>query len=302
MIRVLFIGRQAPDWASAMRSSLGPQIELDTQTMPAAGLRHFDQTPPDAVVLIDPTNSARAETLARAIRERPVGQLIAIIAVAPVDARSAELADDGLVDEWLAPENAQPRLPGAIFEALGLDCNSPSIQPAPPAYFTEKTYFIEEIDEPEDPGSTQSLQSTQFGESAPGGAQSFMGFSDLDGFSDKPRHMSHADIFPSSGSRLHDLNAVQGHLSASAIQEKLQAVRHRDYFAILELRPGAEGALIREAFHRLYAQFDPDQLDFSLAHRFEAELAEIRDALEDAWAVLGDPRLREAYLTHAIRS
>lgn len=288
MIRVLLIGREAPARVQALGVSLGAQIQLDAQTMPAAGLRRFEETSPDAVAIIEPENSARAAMLARALRERPLGQLIPIIALAP----APENDEGGAVEAWIAPAQGDSGLARALASALGVDLAAdPGVSGS---FFAPKpaqpSYFIEEIDEPEEqpPADIFPVEGS--------------GFADLDGFSNQPRHLSHAAIFPSSGSRLYDLRAAQpGGLSASMIQEKLQAVRHRDYYDILELRRGAEGAQIREAFHRLYRQFDPEQLDFSTAHRFEAELAEICDALEDAWAVLGDPQLREAYLAQAPR-
>jgi DnaJ-class molecular chaperone len=93
----------------------------------------------------------------------------------------------------------------------------------------------------------------------------------------------------------------QDRVDQETIKRKLRAVRHEDYYAILELRRGAEGAVVREAFHRLYRRFDSREIDFELAHRFEEELGELRDALEDAWAVLGDSKLRESYLEYTTR-
>ena len=93
-----------------------------------------------------------------------------------------------------------------------------------------------------------------------------------------------------------------GPLMADDIRRKLKAVRHEDYYAILEIRRGAESQTVREAFHRLTALYDPAHLEFEVAHKFQDELDEIRDALEDAFAVLGDPELREPYLKSTVKT
>tara|TARA_B100000686_G_C16129100_1_gene636422 strand:+ start:361 stop:600 length:240 start_codon:yes stop_codon:yes gene_type:complete len=73
-------------------------------------------------------------------------------------------------------------------------------------------------------------------------------------------------------------------------------VRHEDYYTILEVRRGAETPVIKDAYMRMAALYDGARLDFAILHQCHQELAEIRDALEDAWAVLGDNDLRRLYL------
>ena len=91
----------------------------------------------------------------------------------------------------------------------------------------------------------------------------------------------------------------RGEVSEEILLRKLKEVRHEDYFTILEIRRGAEGAVIRQAYQRMIGRYDPDRLDFELVHRHYQALSEIRDALEDAWAVLGDPELRRRYMAHS---
>lgn len=294
MIRILCIGREAPARATSLGARLGAEFALEAATMPAAGLRQFEATPPDAVVILDAT-AVRAATLARAIRERPLGQLIPLLIVAPPPAD----ADRSIADHWLDIDPSDAAIGAAVLQALDLPAPpAPHVPPpaeplgashpsSPPAYFIQEidssdaSGLFDAFDHPAPQADDLRLRDTAFS---------------------RPRSLSHASIFPSSGSRLHDLNAVQGAVDATAIKQKLQAVRHRDYYEILGVGRGAEGALVREAFHRLYLQFDPDQLTFSLAQQYDAQLAEIRDALEDAWAVLGDPVLRDAYLEHLLRT
>lgn len=296
MIRILCIGRDAPARAATLGAHLGAEFALDAAAMPAAGLRQFEATPPDAVIILDAA-AQRAATLARALRERPLGQLIPLLIVAPTPAD----ADRPLADRWLDAHTSDAALGPAVLQALDLpETPAPSLPPpgapaAPhaPAAAQPPAYFIQELDPSDASGLFDAF-------AHPATPPADLRLHDS-GFS-RPRQLSHASIFPSAGSRLHDLNAVQGAIDAAAIKQKLQAVRHRDYYEILGIGRGAEGALVREAFHRLYHQFDPDQLTFSLAQQYDAQLAEIRDALEDAWAVLGDPVLRDAYLEHLLRT
>ena len=94
---------------------------------------------------------------------------------------------------------------------------------------------------------------------------------------------------------------VDSTLDADAIRRKLRAVRHEDYFVILEVGRGAETTAIREAFYRLTRLFDLRSAPFEVASEFEPELLEISDAIEDAWAVMGDPDLRRVYIDETSR-
>jgi hypothetical protein len=275
MVRVLLIGRKAAAFGERIAERASEALELDLARLPAAGLRQFESTPPDALVIIDASSAERAATMVAAVRERPIGQLIPVIVIAPPAGHDE--ADQ--VDAWLSPQTPPEKLLADLEEALGVelqavegaaagvansptepvDTSSPSSQPDQPSY------FIEEIDE-----------------------------------ADGPRRLRRDAIFSSpSGGRARPEDG--DHLGEEAIRRKLKAVRHEDYYAILELRRGAEGAVVREAFHRLYRRYDPEELDFELVHRLQDELAEIRDAFEDAWAVLGDPKLRKAYLEHTTK-
>ena len=80
------------------------------------------------------------------------------------------------------------------------------------------------------------------------------------------------------------------------ILEKLRSVRHRDYFAILEVRKGATGREIRAAYARLRQTYDPAGIPAPLRDRYRAELLEICDAIDDAWSVLSDLTLKRRYL------
>jgi hypothetical protein len=72
-------------------------------------------------------------------------------------------------------------------------------------------------------------------------------------------------------------------------------VEEGDYFSLLELGHGASAAQVAEAADRLLDEFDPQQLDAELAEEYAGQLAEIREVLAEARAVLTPDALREAY-------
>ncbi|AWV89274.1 J domain-containing protein [Bradymonas sediminis] len=317
MIQVLLIGRDAAAWGGALGARGGAGFEFNSVALPAAGLRQIEASPPDALIIVESGSARRAATLVRAIRERPLGQLIPILVVGPSPDEEARRE----VDAWVGHEQGDAPLWGALQQSLGLDMGPaphgfadqrtpitpivPQRQPrypsppqpppnygasnAPPAYYIEPIDVAPRALAPPPEREQAPWDRTPANEPPPQAPWN------------QPQTVDHGSIFPSSPSRIHDLGGMQSGVDGRAIQQKLQAVRHKDYYAILEIRQGSETEVVREAYQRLYQQYDPDEVEFRVAHRFEAELAEIRDALEDAWAVLGDPGLREAYLSQALR-
>lgn len=91
-------------------------------------------------------------------------------------------------------------------------------------------------------------------------------------------------------------------VTEAVIQRKLRQVRHETYFDVLEVDDGAAAMDLSDAFARLSARFGPHHVSAELARRFGAELAEVRDGLEDAFAVLSNDRLRLAYVDLRTRS
>ncbi len=81
----------------------------------------------------------------------------------------------------------------------------------------------------------------------------------------------------------------------------LRKVRHEDYFTILGVRRSAGNEQVQIAYSSLAFRFEPSKVDFDLRRSFMDELAEISDALEDAWAVLGDHALRQTYIESTTR-
>lgn len=290
MVRLLFIGRPADNWATRIGEIVGDGVDFDTARLPSSGVRRFEETPADLVVAVDNRGDGRVGDLAEAIRQRPLGRLVPLIVIAPppddADTRCQRLG----LSAWLDTETAPSIIVDTIDEALETDLRT--------------------IGSPNQSGTTagDTPSSTSGDDSSPrppdttgdDGASYFGGdvvLEPVDG-DDGPRQVDRSSIFRNpDGGRDVDDDAPD----AEAIERKLEAVRHRDYFEVLEVRRGAETQAIREAFHRLYARFDPDRLDFQLLRDHRGAIDEIRDALEDAFAVLGDPELRRAYREHTVK-
>jgi len=81
-----------------------------------------------------------------------------------------------------------------------------------------------------------------------------------------------------------------------AIARKLRDVRHGSYFDVLEVAPEATRYDLDAAYDRQTARFLPPEVPLDVARDFAAPLAEVREGLEDAFAVLADPALRTAYM------
>lgn len=311
MIRVLIIGRESATWGDRLQSRVGEELELDTARLPAAGLRQFEATPPDALVVIDSASTKRAATLVAAVRERPIGQLIPMLVIAPPPTDDDQVE----VDAWLSPNSDVARLAAALEECLGVKLAASSARPEPGHLEPNKPQGSSLFPEPEpappsqpnppQPGNSQSgnrqFGNRQFGNKQHENKQPAYFIEEIDDGIDQPRRLDRDSIFSRPTPRAHERQDDQARIDEEAVKRKLRAVRHEDYYGILEIRRGAEGAVVREAFHRLYHRYDSREIDFEVAHRLEEELGEVRDALEDAWAVLGDPKLREAYLEHTTR-
>lgn len=286
LLRLLIIGRPAQEWADALRL-VTTLVEIDTARLPSAGIRQFEETPADLIVIADQKGSPRVETLARAIRNRPLGELTPILMLAP-------LPPEGSVEErlqsldllqWLPPETPPEEILLAIEESFDLQLRADSSPPG----LTESTTSGEQDQAPLPPDK----------EDYHGRASYFDGalvLEPLDDLGPTTRSVPRSSIFRGTTT-----DTSPGALSAEELKRKLKAVRHEDYYAILELRRGAEGQQVREAFHRLQTRFHPSSLPFELVHKFQDELDEILDAFEDAFAVLGDPDLRGPYLRHTVK-
>ncbi len=111
---------------------------------------------------------------------------------------------------------------------------------------------------------------------------------------------------PSLGYRIEEIQdsvveIIEEALSAEEIRRMLRKVRHEDYFTILGVGRSVGNEQVQLAYSKLSYRFEPSKVDFDLRRSFQDELAEIVDALEDAWAVLGDHALRQTYVEATTR-
>lgn len=269
--RFLIIGPPAQSWAERLSPLVSDQVHFDQARLPSAGIRQFEETPADLIIIADTKGGPRVETLIQAIRQRALGQLTPILLLCPLPQEDSvqNRVDDLELAGWLGPDASPEAVLALLEETLGVALKasqSPGETPQGPPQENTSYFGGDIILEPIDDAPTTT------------------------------RELPRGSIFRRPPSQI-----LAQDLSAEEIRRKLKTVRHEDYYAVLEVRRGAEGQTVREAFHKLHARFDPRKVDFELAHRFQAELDEIRDAFEDAFAVLGDPQLREPYLRHTMK-
>lgn len=290
MIRLLIIGRPGSQWADRLHQLELQDLEIDHERLPSAGIRRFEASPADLIIIADDQGGERVEILAGAIRSRPLGQLVPLILICPLPESERVQATTDTLDlvAWLPPETDPETLIARIGAALDVSLTSSPTQAslAPRADQTP----VGQVEQPSrsaepQPPSPEPARVFRAGE---------LTLEAID--TGATRRVDRDQVFPQR-----DYAHPEASVDAEVIRRKLKAVRHEDYYAILEVRRGADTQPIRQAFHRLYARFDARHIDFQTAHAFEDALLEIRDALEDAWAVLGDPALREPYLRHTLR-
>jgi len=80
------------------------------------------------------------------------------------------------------------------------------------------------------------------------------------------------------------------------LEEKLELVRRADYFTILGVGRDATPHALRDAADRLLASFAAEGFPGPLEPELERKLAEIREVVSEARAILVDDELRAEYL------
>lgn len=276
VIRILLIGRTADTFAARL-AAYTDAAEFDVAKLPAAGVRQLEQTPPDAVVVLEDNGPERLHALVDAIKKRPLGALTPVVvasndALPDADRKALDVA------AWIDLHAPESLVLKTLAELLGIDPRELVKTP-----FHEHKTTAPKTYEPRPEASPKRVETPQFL------------LEEIDEPTG-PRRLSPQDIFPKRFS-----GGISDELDESELRRKLRSVRHEDYFAILEIPRGAETPAIRDAFHKITARFDQNRISFDLQHRYHTEIQEIRDAFEDAWAVLGDSKLRADYLEHTTR-
>ena len=276
---LLIIGHPADDWADKLGTVTGDDVQIEAARLPSAGIRQFESMPADLLIIADEQGGSRVEILVRALRKRPLGQLVPILLLCPPpEERSKQEAVEALdLVGWHSVQASPETVLSTIEDTLGANLHR--------ADTTDKNSDV--------PKASPDQKNS-------GAVSYFDGDIVLEPMDESapPHRIEHGTAFQNSS--LHG-DAARQALGADEVKRTLKAVRHEDYYVILDVRRGAEGQTIREAFHRLMARFDPNSLDFQILRKFQDEIDEIRDALEDAFAVLGDPELRQAYLQRTVR-
>jgi hypothetical protein len=317
VIRLLIIGREAEQLVQGLGFWEGQSIEIDTETLPAAGLRSFVEHSPDAIALAEGEKTGRIKPVVEALREKPLGEIVPIVVVGAAPPDRSELGISAVVEASAGAKALVDQLEGL----LGVD-----LEPEERLKQTESRE-LEVVDESEETETSAgpSSKSTEIPVARPG-------------FGDEPDRPASGGSEPSRGSgpdwqqgAEHDDYVIEpiggeeesagsqpptrttaepdgsagrggrDRPSPEEIRRKLKEVRHEDYFAILDLARGADGDDVRQAYRRLKERFQPSSFDLEMADQFEAELDEINDAFDDARAVLGDDGLRESYLAKTTR-
>lgn len=330
MIRLLILGRPAQSWATRLGDILGEHVELDVARLPAEGIRRFEDMPPDALIVVDDTGGSRVPTLIKAIKQRPLGQLLPMILICPMPPhdQAQELARQMDLSAWLAPETSTQELCRVLAQELEMEVES--LMPSKPRVISKAheddkpplpnvvqdmpTLFPDAYEDPEppehEPLRAQPMSSQPIPSQSMSTMQSGYQVETLEP-GNIPAEKVHFEPPPAAVEALdraalfpmrNPVSKRQSKVTIDVIRRKLRDVRHEDYYTILDVRRGAEGPTIRQAYQKQMARFDSESLDFELARRFFHELSEIRDAFDDAWAVLGDPELRDEYTLAGTRA
>ena len=298
--------------AAAMGAAApGNQVALERAERAAEAVRRFDAVSPDGVLVAIGAHPEQAALLLQALRDRPLGALIPIGLVDQGDspphpiATPSGAAESG-ADRFFAANTPPAAILATIAEMLGIHLDLPLpdlkvLAPLRPA----STLRIERdpVGEHENyAGGPRSL-SGEAGNPV-GHPENHVGGRDhlFDGQDHLVEHHAQAPLsHPGLSARpspspLSRSTARPEAVTAESIRRKVRQARHEDYFTLLEVRRGADELLIEESYRQLRGRYEPSRLPRPLADRHFSELREVCDAFDDAFAVLSDEDLRNAYL------
>jgi DnaJ-domain-containing protein 1 len=122
MVQVLIIGRDAEGWKRSLETWSG--LSVEAVSLPSAGIRTFEKRSPDIVIVAEPPGSTKAEPIIEAIRDRPLGQLVPLIWVAPADAGGPEVEATSKVSPNVSPAQLVEELERHLEVQLGREPGS----------------------------------------------------------------------------------------------------------------------------------------------------------------------------------
>ena len=107
-MRLLLVGRPATSLSERLNQLTQGAITLDVARLPAEAIRRFEEVPPDAILVCDEAGGGRVSTLVKAIKHRPLGQLVPLILICPQPASQEDaqaLARELELHAWLVPRS-----------------------------------------------------------------------------------------------------------------------------------------------------------------------------------------------------
>lgn len=305
-----------PDLAAQIAQLRPPSVEITVTDRPGEAMRRFDAESPDVVILGVGPQPEQSALLLQALRDRPLGALVPVALVDSGQSPQHPLttpagASEAGADRYFTPGTPATQLLHGVAELVGMEFKLPGLpQSAAPRTAPEIS-----LARPEEPISqeTPTRKVRNPGSIAPeGGPEEFQPADRSDRM--RPSHpwdpqarvepyQPHSLQTPSPDAysprytpRPSSAAMAPQEVTAELIRLKLRQVRHEDYFSILDLRKSAEVHQIEQSFQALRRRFEPSRLPAQLADRYHNELREICEALEDGFAVLGSPELRDGYL------
>ncbi len=316
MIRLLIIGRDADAWRDRLAPWTGETLEVVTEALPAAGIRSFAENSPDAVMVAEPADSEKRVPIVEAIRERPLGRIVPVVMAGsepPEEVREEVASNIGREEtgERLVSElevllevelEAEPRHDRTTNRPdLEVGRSEAAADEEGPTFVSTEIPTVREGQD--EPARTSPRGGRPERREAPEGEAGVERHDYLiEPLGGQSRETERTDGAPPREPGQHQGDARGAEApDAAAVRRKLKQVRHEDYFVILDVPRGAGSGEVRQAYREMKARFRREGLDIQLAERFEAELDEINDALDDARAVLGDESLRERYLERTTR-
>lgn len=255
MIRLLCIGPAAAEVSGRLQRA-APVLDIVSERLPAGAVRSFQQTPADVLVFCWTVPDARMPKVIDVLGATPLGGLTPTIAVT-----SGDGSHDLGVDAVFGIDDPASGLLEHIAKLLGIEREELL------ATATSETSY-------DPPPATRS-------EAEPS----------LAGLAGEVEHDT------GEAARLVDRPTSRDTqpLEPAAIEAKLRHVRHNSYFDILEVSTAATTPAVRDAYETLSARFAGPAISRDLAKRYGAELDEVREALDDAFAVLSNDDLRAIY-------
>ncbi|MFB6265049.1 MAG: hypothetical protein ABEL76_15725 [Bradymonadaceae bacterium] len=117
---MLIIGERAAQWRERLMPWSGRGVAFESARRPSEGIRTFETASPDAVLLVE--EPGRASDLLEALRERPLGRLVEIVALGSVDGHDeSEARADVHLDADADASRVVERLEEELGEAIPRD-------------------------------------------------------------------------------------------------------------------------------------------------------------------------------------